>query len=412
MTRGVPISSRTRCGRWRSVAVITAAAAVGLGACRGDDGPATSGAGGGGGAASGASASGAASVPARYDLAAVCPSTVVIQTGGEPQSGDGGTYQLLGPNPDVDPAGRRVSGPLVGPGGIDTGVRVEIRAGGPAVGSRSVTSLLYSDPGITLGSLDTDEQVQFSATRPTTVVFAPLERSPQMVMWDPRTYPAVRTIADLGRTDATVRYHQGAAAMDYLTGSGVLQEGRVDGSDDGGPAAYVAAGGKEARQGSVVSDPYVYAHETAGWNRSVRYQLVADTGWDPYAQALGVRSDTLDTLTPCLTRLVPILQQAQVDFLRSPAATTALVLALVGRYDDGWTWSQGDADYALAAMRSLGIVGTGSDATLGNLDPARLQTFLDLAVPVLETRGTRVRSGLKPSDLADDEFIDPTIGLP
>src|SRR6266508_2436046 len=59
-------------------------------------------------------------------------------------------------------------------GGHDTGVRIEVRAGGPAVGFQSSAALMYQDPDITLGMLQTDEIVQFSKTQPVVGVMAPL----------------------------------------------------------------------------------------------------------------------------------------------------------------------------------------------------------------------------------------------
>ena len=46
---------------------------------------------------------------------------------------------------------------------------------------------------------------------------AGMEKNPQMIMWDPATYPDVETIADLGKTGAIVRYFGGAAYMEYFT---------------------------------------------------------------------------------------------------------------------------------------------------------------------------------------------------
>ena len=46
--------------------------------------------------------------------------------------------------------------------------------------------------------LVTDEAIQNSTELATVAVAAPLETSPQMIMWDPALHPDVRTIADLG----------------------------------------------------------------------------------------------------------------------------------------------------------------------------------------------------------------------
>src|SRR6266542_4395036 len=69
-------------------------------------------------------------------LAGVCPATVVVQTNWFPQSEHGAAYRLVGPGYRIDAAHKRVTGPLVA-GGHDTGVRIEVRAGGPAVGFQS-----------------------------------------------------------------------------------------------------------------------------------------------------------------------------------------------------------------------------------------------------------------------------------
>ena len=67
------------------------------------------------------------------NLKGICPDTVVIQTDWFPESEYGFLYQLLGPGYTIDKAKKRVSGPLVA-SGQDTGVKVEIRTGGPAIG--------------------------------------------------------------------------------------------------------------------------------------------------------------------------------------------------------------------------------------------------------------------------------------
>jgi hypothetical protein len=56
-------------------------------------------------------------------------------------------YQLVGPGYTVDTAKLRVTGDLMA-GGESTGVKVEIRAGGPAIGYRSAAaSRRRAEPG-------------------------------------------------------------------------------------------------------------------------------------------------------------------------------------------------------------------------------------------------------------------------
>ena len=66
-------------------------------------------------------------------LACICPDTVTFQTDWNPESEHGFLYNLVGEGYEVDASGLRVTGALVSKG-QDTGVKVQVRAGGPAVG--------------------------------------------------------------------------------------------------------------------------------------------------------------------------------------------------------------------------------------------------------------------------------------
>ncbi|KQC38075.1 hypothetical protein [Frankia sp. ACN1ag] len=365
-----------------------------------------------GGATGAAVPSAAGAAPAALNLkAAGCPSTIVLQTDWNPESEHGGQYKLLGPNPKIDAGKKSVTGELTAHGGVDTGVKLEIRAGGPAIGFQTVTSQLYKDSGITLGYLGTDEQIALSKTQPTVAVLAGLEKSPQVIQWSPDKHPGWKTIADIGRTDTKVLYFQGASYMDYFTGSGILKKGQVDGSYDGTPTNFVASGGADAVQGFATSEPYTWSHEVRSWDKPLKYQLIADAGFDFYQQAIGVRKDKLDALKPCLSKLVPIMQQGVVDFMADPAATNTLILDLVDKYNNGWVYSQGVADYAVQTMKSLGIVGDGANSTLGDFDDARLRKLIEILDPIYQSQGKPVLSGLRPADLVDNSFLDTKIGL-
>ncbi|SNQ48047.1 conserved exported hypothetical protein [Frankia canadensis] len=399
------IRSRRRPARLVALTATATALALTAAACGG---------GGSDGGSSGASAapSAAGPVPAQYDLkAAGCPSTIVLQTDWNPESEHGGQYHLLGPNPKIDAGAKSVTGELVAHGGVDTGVKLEIRAGGPAVGFQTVTSQLYKDSNITLGYLGTDEQIALSKTQPTVAVLAGLEKSPQIIGWSPDKHPDWKTIADIGKTDTKVLYFQGASYMDYFTGSGILKKSQVDGSYDGTPTNFVASGGTYAVQGFATSEPYTWEHEVRSWNKPLKYQLIADAGFNFYQQAIGVRKDKLAALGPCLTKLVPIMQQSIVDFMGNPDATNKLILELVDKYNNGWVYSDGVATYAVSTMKSLGIVGNGSNSTLGDFDDARLQKLIEILDPIYQAQNKPILAGLKPSDLVDSSFLDTKIGL-
>jgi hypothetical protein len=354
----------------------------------------------------------ASAIPAKDNLkAAGCPSTIVLQSDWNPESEHGGQYELLGPSPSINASAKSVTSELVAHGGVDTGVKLEIRAGGPAIGFQTVTSQLYKDSSITLGYVGTDEQISLSKTEPTVAVLAGLEKSPQIIQWSPKAHPSWKTIADIGKTNTKVLYFQGAAYMDYLVGKGILKKSQIDGSYDGTPTNFVASGGTYAVQGFATSEPYTWSHDVRAWDKPMKYELIADTGFNFYQQAIAVRKDKLAGLKSCLTKLVPIMQQAIVDFATSPAATNQLILNLVSAYNNGWVYTPGTADYAVSTMKSLGIIGNGPNGALGSFDDSRVQQLIGILKPIYKAKNKPILDNLVPSDLVDNEFIDTSIGL-
>lgn len=347
------------------------------------------------------------------DLAAAgCPDVVTIQTDWNPEAEHGGLYQMLGDDPAIDAGAKTVRGPLVDSAGEGTGVELEVRAGGPAIGFEEVQAQMYTDDAITLGYADTDAQTRLSSTQPTVSVVAPLEVNPQMIMWDPETYPDVQTIADLGRAGATVLYFEGSSFMDYFTGTGIIDEANVNGSYDGSPAAFVAARGESAQQGFASAEPYFYEEEVEAWSKPVDFQLLDDAGFRTYVATLSVVPEQLEPLSGCLAELVPLVQQAQVDYVQDPGDTTALILELVEEYDTGWVYTEGMAEFSVRQQLDLGLVGNGSNDTLGDFDLARVQETIDIVTPIATEQGTPPTAGLTAEDLVTNEFIDPSIGLP
>jgi hypothetical protein len=348
------------------------------------------------------------------DLSGVCPATVTIQTDWNPEADHGHLYELLGPNPVINADKKSVSGDLFA-SGKSTGVKVEIRSGGPAIGFSTVSSEIYKDKDITLGYVSTDEAVQLSATLPTTAVFAENDISPQMIMWDPATYPKVKTIKDLAAAlkagGGVVRYFQGAAYMGYLQGSGILPAAQTDGAYDGAPAKFVTAKGKDGQQGFATAEPYIYQNEVSAWGKPLSFQLIHDTGYPIYPEAMSVRTADLAKLSPCLTKLVPVLQQADVDYISKPAATNKLVVDLVTAYNNGWVYSEKVADFGVSQMKKLKVASNGSNAYVGDFDETRVQKVIDIDTPLFTASGSAPKAGLKATDLFTNEFLSKSIGF-
>ncbi|HKS44859.1 MAG TPA: ABC transporter substrate-binding protein [Amycolatopsis sp.] len=341
------------------------------------------------------------------NLAGICPATVVVQMDWEPEAEHAGAYELVGAGYTIDSDKKRVSGPLV-IDGMNTGVKIEVRAGGSAIGFQNVSSQMYVDKEITLGAITTDSAISASTTQPVTAVVSPLNRSPQMLMWDPATHHDWNTIGDIGRTDAKVVVSTGSPYPSMLVEKGLVKQSQIDTSYDGAPARFVANPGI-AQQGFATAEPYIYQHEVQAWQKPVKYQLLVDVGYDVYPEALSVRTADLTTLSPCLKKLVPILQKAQANYIADPAAANKLIVETVRKYNDSWTYSADVADFAVKAMKDLKIVANDTTGPIGGMDPARVQSAIDTFAPILTSTGAKVKDGLKAADIATGEFIDKTV---
>lgn len=364
------------------------------------------------GGGSGGSAAPTAAAGDALDLRAVCPARVVFQSDWYPEMEYAAYYGLLGGKYTVDRARKRVVGDLVATG-RDTGVDLEIREGGPALGFQSVTARMYQDRDIILGQATLDESIQNSAAQPTLQVVAPMEFIPVAIAWDRRKHPDWRVIADIGQTDTRVLYFQTDAYMQYLLGTGLLRGRQVDGSFDGSPARFVASRGTIAQQIFATQQPYVYKNELAGGQSfDLDWQLISDTGYPLYGQGVVIRAADRDRLAPCLRKLVPIIQRSAVDTLAKPERVSALVVDIVEQYRDAWTYSPGLAAFTIKQMRDLGLVANGKDRTLGNFEDDRVKRLIDISTPIYAAQKKPLRPGLQPGDLVTNDFIDPAIGLP
>jgi hypothetical protein len=346
---------------------------------------------------------------AAESLKGACPDTVVIQTNWWPQAEYGGLYRLLGKDVKIDKDKKLVSAPLVS-GGADTGVRIEIRSGGPANNFTPASKLLYVDKGVTLAGSDIDQAAQFSRDSAVQAVFAPIELSPLVLMWDPQTYPGFKTIADIGRSDARVLTFQGATYVEHLIGSGVLRKSQVEGSYDGTPARFVAEKGKVVQQGYLTNEVYAYEQEIPQWKKKVAWALVNDAGYPNYPEALVVRQDRKAELSPCLQKLVPMLQRATVGYAADPGSTNDLLVRLTDEYA-AYPYSAARAANAVTAMKGNGILGNGANATLGDIEKDRVQRIVDVVTPIFAGQRRPVKDGLKAEDLFTNEFIDATVSL-
>jgi hypothetical protein len=108
---------------------------------------------------------------------------------------------------------------------------------------------------------------------------------------------------------------------------------------------------------------------------------------------------------------VPIIQTAQVRFAAEPGPAVEAMLAANTAYH-GFHYDRPLADYAIRTMLDEAILGNGSNRTLGDFDPARIQRLTEILVPIFTGQKKPVKAGLGVDDVVTNTYTDPAISLP
>ncbi|MEV7693107.1 hypothetical protein AB0N73_07215 [Microbacterium sp. NPDC089189] len=396
----IPVSPRLRPAL---AAGVVLSVAVSLAACSGASEPAASRAG---------TSAPAADAGSALDLSDVCPATVVMQQDWQPEAEHGAMYALVGDDYTVDTDAKTVTGSLVAQG-VDTGVDIEVRPGGPNVNFQPVPALMYLDTDILIGAVNTDAAIVAAADQPTVAVASQLTWSPQILMWDPESHPGAETIEE-ATADGAVVVTSGDVIPALLESQGMIDASQVDTSYEGTPQRFVSDP-TILQQGFATAEPFIYENEISEWGRPIDFQLLSEIGYSVYPEPLAVRADAVEEYGDCLAKLVPIMQQSQLDFLEDPSAAIALILDLVEQYDTGWTYSEGVAEYSVAQQLELGIVENDpASGVFGAFDPARMQSILDDFVPILVESGSIGQAdadAIDVDDLYTNDFLDTSISM-
>ena len=334
------------------------------------------------------------------------PDPLVIQTDWFPESEHGGLYEMVGEGYTVDTDQKVVRGPLIA-GGEETGIDIEIRTGGPAIGIQPVSVQQYADDSIHLGYANTEGQILRYGETPVLSVVAPLEINPQIIFWDPETYPDVETLADLGeRTSRSTSSRPGrspTSSWPRASGTPTRSTRRTTAAR---PASSPRTGDRPAGLRLGPSRTRTRTSSRSGASRSPTRRSTT-----PGSRSTRRRwrscPDRLEELRPCLEQFVPVVQQAAIDYIKAPDRANAIIIDAVEQYDTFWTYDEGLAKYSVDTQRELGIVGNGPDGTLGNLDEDRVQGVIDQ----IRDAGLDVPEDLTVDDLVTNEFVDTNIGL-
>lgn len=338
------------------------------------------------------------------NLAGVCPSNVEIQTDWYPEVDAGGLYQLIAPSKGViDTSNDSYSGPLG-----TTGVTLTLLAGGPAVGYQTVTSQLYANQKILLGQVGTDESIQFSASQPTTSVFASYEKNPQIFFWGNPKWKFT-SVAQIGKTNDTVLAYQ-ATYVTAFEQEGLIKSSQFNTSYQGNPAQFVADNGNIVSQGFVDDEPYIYSHDLKSWDKPV-YELLVQPVYPVYQNSLVVRSGALKSDSACLTKLVPILQQAEIDFTKNPGPVDSVIYKFAADLKDSAQLPLSGDLWAVRTLLSKGIIGNGPNGVFGSFNAATVQYLINKLKPVFASLHKPIKSGLTTTEIATNQFLDPNIKL-
>jgi hypothetical protein len=338
------------------------------------------------------------------NLKGVCPSNVIIQTDWWPEVDAGGLYQLIPTSKGVINAGNNsYSGPLG-----KTGVKLTILAGGPAVGYQDVTSQLYANQNILLGQVGTDEAIQFSATHPTTAVFASYEKNPQIFFWGNPAWKFT-SVGQIGKTNDTVLAFP-ATYVNVFEAEGLIKASQFDTSYQGNPSTFVADGGNVISQGFIDSEPYIYSHNLPAWDKPV-HVLSVQASYPVYQNALVVRSGALKSDSACLTKLVPILQQAEIDWTKNPTPVNNVIYRFASDLKGGAQLSKAGNAWAVQTLLSNKIIGNGPNGVFASFNPATVQGLITKLAPIFAKQSAPIKTGLTPAEIATNQFLNTKIHL-
>ena len=349
-------------------------------------------------------------------LAGVCPNPFVVQADWLPEADHGFVYQLIGGG------GTSAQYTYEGPLG-STGINLEILSGGPGLGAGiNQPSSLYAGnlvkrvtPDVSFVS--NDDAIQFSKQYPTTAVFAEYEKSPQVLIFDPSKYH-ISSFADLKAavSGGAKIYVQSTnlSFVRWVESLGIPSSAFIGGYQ-GSLDKFVGSGGMLLNQGFATSEVYTLEHLTPTWDKPVGFAYLADLGFDFYQSSVAVATGKLASLSPCLQKLVPLMQHALADYVRDPAEVNKL-LADYNNKGLGAAFWHTPVDLSDAAVQIMLkdklVADTRGTSSLGGFDTAVVGKLITDLVPVFQAAGIDSDNpSVKVSDIATNQFIDPAIGL-
>jgi len=347
-------------------------------------------------------------------LSGICPNPLVVQSDWLPEADHGYLWQLIGGG------GTESQYVYQGPLG-STGINLEILAGGPGLGNGvSQPSSLYVGnlvkrvtPDLTFES--TDDAIQYSKQFPTTQVFGNYQKSPQIIIFDPSKYK-ITSIADLKSAVSNgAKIYVTSATFSYvrwLVGQGIPSSAFIGGYA-GDLEKFVGGGGSVLNQGYSTNEVWTLEHNTQAWNKAVGYVYVADLGFKFYQSALTVATNKLQSLGPCLQKLIPLMQHALVDYVHNPTEVNTVIADYNNKGLGAAFWhTPADLNNAATQIMLNDKLVVPPSGPVGTFDTATLQGLIDSLVPIFKSAGTStLNPNVTPADIATNKFLDTSITM-
>jgi hypothetical protein len=341
-----------------------------------------------------------------------------VQTNWLPESDHGALYEMIGSG------GTMKQYSYEGPLG-STGIKLQILSGGPGDSYLPPEATLYSGnpvAGVTadLAMDSTEDTIQLSKKFPSVGVVALQDHDPQVLIYDPSKFSNLTTVKSLihAANDGAHFYVTALTTVyvQYLIDAGVPESAFIGGYS-GDLEKFATGGGLIVNQGYADSEPYLLAHETPAWgNKPIKYTYVYKLGLNDYPSAIQVASDKLKSMTPCLKKLVPMIQTAEVAYAKSPSTVNSVLAAFNPTYSASyWSTPTAESNWAIKLQKSQDIVGNGLNGkgAAGQFDFQRMTATIKLLLPIFakESPGT-FDSGASAGSLLTNKFIDTSIRYP
>lgn len=348
-------------------------------------------------------------------LAEICPDPLIVQKDWLMQAEHGPLMQLIGSG------GEMTQGSYKGPLG-STGIDLQLLEGGGGIGlgdGETAYSALFrgnSRAGLRphLAYQELDNAFIFSDQFPLVGVFVPFDVAPAALMWDEATYPeGFHSIDDLKAFAAsgdgkiyisTIERTYGLFLVESGVPADVFVEGYRSDAEN-----FVVNNGTWLQAGFLTNEVYKYENGN-NWNKPINYVTLNELGYPNYTGMLSVTADRLDELAPCLEKVVPLMQQAAIDYISDPGEVNETIVAFndAEMATSWWKTSPGLMEYASRVMRDDHIVGNGPNSTIGDFDMDRVNRMLEIVRDSLDERSN---PDVTTEDVVTNRFIDPSIGL-